>query len=105
MFPGLMRIGLWLILIVLALALLREGLLDPTGDPAIASGPLIEKGLILGAGLTVLGAFFRLIQKLFGAPPKSRCRECRRPVPKGDIYCRVHLRNIVFEEEDRKRRT
>jgi hypothetical protein len=93
-----------LILIVLALALLREGLLDPAGDLAIASGPLIEKGLILGAGLTVLGTIFWLIQKLFGTKPKSRCRECRRAVPKGDIYCRIHLRQIIFEEDDRERR-
>lgn len=104
MSPGLMRIGLWLILIVLALALLREGLLDPAGDLAIASGPLIEWGLLVGAALTAIGAVFWILQKLLGSPPKSRCRECRRPVPKGDLYCRRHLRQIIFDEDDRGRR-
>lgn len=100
----LIRIGLWLVLIVLALALLREGLLDPAGDLAVASGPLIEKGLLLGAGLTVAGVILWLIQKLLGSTPKGRCAKCRRPVPKGDIYCRVHLREIVYDEEDRGHR-
>lgn len=104
MSPGLIRTGLWLVLIVLALALLREGLLDPASDVSIASGPLIEKGLVLGAGLTVAGAFLWLIQKLLGSSPKGRCAECRRPVPKGDIYCRLHLRQIVYDEDDRGHR-
>lgn len=104
MFPGLIRIGLWLVLIVLALALLREGLLDPASDLAVASGPLIEKGLILGVALAAVGAVLWVFQKLLGAPPKSRCRECRQPVPKGDLYCRRHLRQIIFEENDREHR-
>lgn len=104
MATGLMRIGLWLVLIVLALALLREGLLDPASDFSIVSGPLIEKGLVVGAGLTVAAAFLWLIQKLLGSSPKGRCAKCRRPVPKGDIYCRLHLREIIYHEDDRGHR-
>lgn len=103
MSSALVRVGLWLVLVFLILALLRETLLAETSDLAIASGPLIEKGLIGGVAVTALGGVMLILQRLFGAPPKGRCAECGRRVPKGDIYCRLHLRKIIYEEADRGR--
>jgi len=105
MFPALMRIGLWTVLIVLLVALAREGLLDEDSDLAVASGPMIEMGLMAGGMMTVTGAIMYVLQRLFGSPPKGRCASCRRTVPKGDIYCRIHLRQIVYEEDDREHQT
>lgn len=103
MSSAMVRYGLWAVLIVLILALLRETLLAETSDLAIASGPLIEKGLIGGIAVTALGGLMMGLQRLFSAPPKGRCAECGRRVPKGDIYCRLHLREIIYHEDDRGR--
>ncbi|HXI13119.1 MAG TPA: hypothetical protein VNM92_10820 [Thermoanaerobaculia bacterium] len=96
----LFRLGLWVILVVLAMHVLRETL--PESSVAeIASSELLSRAAVLGVLLLAAGGVMSVVRK-----PKAltthRCIVCRTPVRKGTIYCRAHLRNMLSDEHDRR---
>jgi len=96
----LLRLGLWIIIIVLALYVVHETYENsPISD--IVSVDLMEKALMVGGAAVVLGIVLRIFEKGTRAVIKNRCRVCRTPIPSGAIYCRAHLRTILYEEDDR----
>lgn len=96
----LLRLGLWIIVIVLALYVVHETYENsPIAD--IVSVDLMQKALIVGGAAVLLGIVLRMFEKGTKAVVKNRCRVCRTPIPSGAIYCRAHLRTILHEEEDR----
>ena len=96
----LLRLGLWIIVIVLALYVIHETYEDsPVAE--MVSVDLMQKALMVGAAAFVLGVVLRLFEKGTRVVVKNRCRVCRTPIPSGAIYCRAHLRNILHEEVDR----
>lgn len=96
----LLRLGLWIIVIVLALYVVHETYENsPIAD--IVSVDLMQKALMVGAAAVVLGIVLRMFEKGTKAVTKNRCRVCRTPIPSGAIYCRAHLRTILHEEDDR----
>ena len=96
----LLRLGLWIIVIVLALYVVHETYENsPIAD--IVSLDLMQKALIVGGAAVLLGIVLRMFEKGTKAVVKNRCRVCRTPIPSGAIYCRAHLRTILHEEEDR----
>ena len=96
----LLRLGLWIIIIVLALYVVHETYENsPIAD--IVSMDLMQKALMVGAAAFVLGIVFRIFEKGTKAVVKNRCSVCRTPIPPGAIYCRAHLRTILHEEDDR----
>ena len=100
----LLRLGLWIILIVVALYVLQqtyEGL--PTAE--YFATPMLQKALILGGLLVVAGFMFRVLEKGAKVVSKNRCVVCKTPIPAGAIYCRAHLRNVLHREEDRRHLT
>ncbi len=100
----LLRVGLWIILIVVALYVLHE---TYEGLPIAEyfATPMMQKGLVVG--VLMVGASFamRILEKGAKAVTKQRCVICKTPVPKGAIYCREHLRNVLHREEDRSHMT
>lgn len=96
----LLRLGLWIIIVVLALYVVHETYENsPISD--IVSVDLMQKALMVGGAAVVLGVVLRIFEKGSKAVSKNRCRVCRTPIPSGAIYCRAHLRNILHEEDDR----
>lgn len=96
----LLRLGLWIIIIVLALYVVHETYENsPIAD--IVSVDLMQKALMVGGAAVVLGFVLRIFEKGTKVVTKNRCTVCRTPIPPGAIYCRAHLRRILHEEDDR----
>jgi predicted nucleic acid-binding Zn ribbon protein len=101
----LLRSGLWLLIIVLALYVLHESFEDqPIAE--LVPFAMLQKALIFGAALVVTGLVLRMFEK--GAKvvaKKSRCAVCRTPVSPGQFYCREHLRGVLSREDERTHMT
>lgn len=101
----LLRLGLWVMLAVVALYVLHETFAEShLGE--YFSTPLLQKGLILGVLLVAAGVVMRVLEK--GASKmvaKNRCKICKTPIPEGAIYCRAHLRNVLAREDERTHMT
>lgn len=102
----LFRLGLWIILIVVALYVLHETYAGTPLEPYFST-PMLQKALIVGAFLLVGGAVARVLEK--GASKvvgkKNRCKICKTVIPSGAIYCRQHLRNVLAREDERTHMT
>lgn len=96
----LLRLGLWVILIIVALYVLQqtyEGL--PLAEFFAIS--MLQKGLVVGGLLIAAGFVMRVLETGAKAVKKNRCVVCKTPIPEGAIYCREHLRSVLHREEDR----
>lgn len=100
----LLRLGLWILVIVLALYVIHESFEDSPVAEYIPTG-MMTKALAVGAILLIAGILFRLFEKGAKAVVKNRCAVCRTPIPSGAIYCRAHLRRILHEEDDKTHMT
>jgi len=100
----LLRLGLWILIIVLALYVIHESFED---SPVAEYIPInmMSKALALGAILLVAGIVLRLFEKGAKAVVKNRCRVCRTPIPSGALYCRQHLRTILHDEDEKTHMT
>ena len=100
----LQRLGLWILVLVLALYVIHESYED---SPIAEMVPLdlLEKALVVGAVALVAGLILRIFEKGARAVVKNRCAVCRTAIPPGAIYCRAHLRSILHEEDDRTHMT
>ena len=100
----LLRLGLWTMILALALYVVDETYPDePIGE--IISTTLLTQFIAVGALAAIAGIVLRLLGKGAAVVTKNRCRVCRTPIPAGAIYCRAHLRNILHDEEDRTHST
>jgi hypothetical protein len=101
----LLRLGLWIILLVVAIYVLQQTLED---SPLVEffNEALMQKALILGGSLLVAGFVARVFGKTAGkAIVRNHCRTCKTAIPKGAIYCREHLRTMMAREDDRTHAT
>jgi len=96
----LLRLGLWTLVIVMALYVIHESFEDSPVAEYIPIG-MMSKALALGGLLLVAGIILRIFEKGARAVVKNRCKVCRTPIPAGAIYCRAHLRNILHDEDDK----
>ena len=96
-----LRLGLWILVLVLALYVIAESYAgQPFAD--MIPMPMLQQALVLSVVLIVLGIVTRLFEKPGRkAFAKNRCRVCQTTVPHGAIYCREHLRGVL-EREDRR---
>lgn len=100
----LLRLGLWIVFLVIALYVLQqtyEGL--PIAE--YFAPPMLEKALLVGGLLVIAGFVMRILEKGAKAVVKNRCVVCKTPIPSGAIYCRQHLRSVLHREEDRAHMT
>ncbi len=100
-----LRLGLWTLIIVLALYVLASTYhTEPWAE--LIPMPMLQQALLVAGALILLGIVLRLLDKGSSAvKKKNRCQVCRTPIPPGAIYCRAHLRSILHEEDDRSHAT
>jgi hypothetical protein len=96
----LLRLGLWLLVILMALFVVRESYAEQQFVEMIPTS-MLQHALILSALLVVAGLVVRVFDKGVSSTSKARCRVCKTAIPQGAIYCRQHLRNVL-EREDRR---
>ena|ERR1043165_7218109 len=99
-----LRLGLWILIVVLALYVLHESF-EESPIAEMIPIPLMSKALALGAILIVAGIILRMFEKSARVVVKNRCAKCRTPIPHGAIYCREHLRNILHDEDEKTHMT
>lgn len=96
----LLRLGLWILILVLALYVLES---TYSGEPwtELIPLPMLVQAMALAVVLIIAGVILRVLGVGARAVSKNRCRVCRTPIPPGAIYCRAHLRSILHEEDDK----
>jgi len=99
-----LRLGLWIVIIVLAAYVLHESFEEqPLAD--LIPMEMLGKALALGGILVIAGIVLRMFEKGSKVVSKNRCAMCRTPVPHGAIYCREHLRSVLSREDERTHMT
>lgn len=99
-----LRLGLWTLILVLALFVLAETF---HGEPIseMIPRPMLQQALVVAVLLIVAGLALRVLGKGKDAVVKNRCTVCRTPIPPGGIYCREHLRTIIHDEDEKTHMT
>jgi hypothetical protein len=100
----LLRLGLWIILGVVALYVLHETYAG-TQLEEYFSTPMLQKGLIVAVLMVAAGLVARLLEKGAKVVGRNRCKICKTTIPQGAIYCRQHLRNVLAREDERTHMT
>jgi len=95
-----LRLGLWTMIIILALYVIHESFEESPVAEMVPLG-MLQKALIVAAVLIIAGIILRIFEKGAKVVSKNRCAVCRTPIPAGAMYCRAHLRRILHEEDDR----
>lgn len=105
MYATVLRLGLWILILVLALYVLSATFPDEPWAELVPA-PMLQQAMILAIVLIIAGIILRVLglgAKVVG--PRPRCRLCRTEVPHGAIYCRAHLRTILHEEDEKTHHT
>src|SRR5256885_16685427 len=100
MSSALLRLGLWIVLLVVALYVLQQTFEDAPFVDFFAPA-MLQKALALGGLLVAGGIVLRLLERGAKVVIKNRCVICKTPVEHGAIYCRQHLRSVLDREVDR----
>jgi hypothetical protein len=100
----LLRLGLWVILLVVVMYVLQQTYEDAPFVDFFAPA-MLQKALALGGILLAAGVVMRLLERGAKVVVKNRCVVCKAPIEHGAIYCRPHLRRILNREDDRTHRT
>ncbi len=97
-----LRLGLWILILSLALYVLDTSITNSPFAELVSVG-LVQNLMVLGGFLFVLGFVLRLFNKTAGKvlQKTTHCRVCNTVIPNGQIYCRPHLRGML-DREDRK---
>jgi len=99
-----LRLGLWIILLVVVLYVLQQTYEEaPFAD--FFAPAMLQKALALGGLLVVAGIVVRILERGAKVVTRNRCIVCRTPIDHGAIYCREHLRSVLNREVDRTHRT
>lgn len=100
----LLRLGLWTLILVLALYVLAETYAEAPWSEMIPR-PMLGQALAVSLVVTLAGVVLRILGKGADVVRKNRCRVCRTTIPNGAMYCREHLRNILHEEDEKTHMT
>jgi uncharacterized membrane protein len=100
----LLRVGLWIVLIVVVLYVLQQTFEEGPVAEYVPLG-MLQKTLILGVLAIVAGITLRVLEKGARVVHKNRCVVCKVAVPPGAIYCREHLRGMLEREHDKTHTT
>ena len=96
----LFRLGLWIVILVLALYVIHETY-EGSSVADMIPMDLLGKAVGIAVVLFAAGIVARLFEKGKQVVRKNRCKVCSTPIPPGAIYCRAHLRSVL-ELEDRR---
>jgi len=100
----LLRLGLWTFILVLVLYVLASTYASEPWAELIPM-PMLVQAMIVSFVAVIAGLVLRIFDKGARVVMKNRCSVCRTPIPPGAIYCRAHLRNILYEEDDKTHAT
>jgi predicted nucleic acid-binding Zn ribbon protein len=100
MWETVLRLGLWILIIVLALYVLSSTYADQEWVELIPP-QMLTQALSVGALLVVAGIALRILGVGARVVTKNRCRVCRTPISPGAMYCREHLRTILSDEDEK----
>ena len=89
----LFRTGIWILLAVLAMWVLRDAALKDFAN--LLNNQLLNRAGMLGFAVIGLGVLAMIYEKVAVRPKKAKCKVCGRPVIAGEFYCREHLRELV----------
>lgn len=96
----LLRLGLWILVLVLVLYVIDASYAEqPIAD--LIETSMLQQVMLLAALLIVAGIVIRILGKGAKVVTKNRCKVCRTPIAPGAIYCREHLRSILTDEDAR----
>ena len=100
----LLRLGLWILILVLVLYVIDASYADqPIAD--IIQTSLLQHATVLAGALIIAGIIVRILGKGAKVVTKNRCQVCRTPIAPGAIYCRAHLRSILSDEDAKTHQT
>jgi hypothetical protein len=100
----LLRLGLWTLILVLAVYVLATTYSEEAWAEMIPM-EMLQQALVVAGAVIVLGVVLRVFDKGAKVVVKNRCRVCRTPIVQGAIYCRAHLRSILSEEDEKTHQT
>ena len=100
----LLRLGLWTLILVLALYVLASTYSEEPWAEMIPAA-MLQQALVVAGLLIIAGIVLRILGVGVQAVHKNRCRVCRTPIPPGAIYCRAHLRSILADEDEKTHMT
>jgi hypothetical protein len=105
MYATVLRLGLWTLILVLALYVLAATFPDEPWAELIPAS-MLQQTLILAVVLIAAGVVLRVLGVGHQVvKTRNRCRVCRVEIPHGAIYCRAHLRTILQNEDDKTHHT
>jgi hypothetical protein len=96
----LLRLGLWTLILTLAVYVLAEAYHEAAWAEMIPR-PMLAQALAVSVAVTLAGIVMRILGKGADVVRKNRCKVCRTPIPSGALFCREHLRSILHEEDDK----
>lgn len=99
-----LRLGLWILVIVLALYVIQQTFEESPISEYFPMG-MLQHALVVGGLLLVVGIVLKMFEKGAKAVVKNRCAVCKAPIPAGAIYCREHLRAVLHDEDQRTHMT
>jgi predicted nucleic acid-binding Zn ribbon protein len=99
-----LRLGLWIILLVVVLYVLQQTYEEAPFVDFFAPA-MLQKALVLGGILVAAGIVMRMLERGAKVVIKNRCIVCKTAIDHGAIYCRQHLRSVLSREDDRTHRT
>jgi len=105
MYATVLRLGLWTLILVLALYVLAATYPEQPFAELIPAR-MLQQALVVSIVLILAGVALRVLgvgARAVGA--RNRCRVCRTEIPHGAIYCRAHLRTILQQEDDKTHQT
>src|SRR5215212_3409027 len=100
----LLRLGLWIMILVLALYVIDESYPDQLIAEMIPTA-MLQEALALGVVLVIAGIIMRILGKGANVVKKNRCQVCRTVIAPGAMFCREHLRTILTEEDEKTHMT
>jgi predicted nucleic acid-binding Zn ribbon protein len=100
----LLRLGLWTLILVMAVYVLATTYEEEPWAEMIPM-EMLQQALIVAGAVIVLGLVARMFDKSVKVVTKNRCRVCRTPIPSGALFCRAHLRSIIQDEDDKTHAT
>lgn len=99
-----LRLGLWTLILVLALYVLAETYNEEKWVEMIPMR-MLQQALVVSVILIVAGIVLRILGAGAKVVNKNRCRVCKTPITAGALFCRAHLRTILHEEDDKTHMT
>ena len=94
-----LRLGLWIILLVVVMYVLQQTYEDAPFVDFFAPA-MLQKALVLGGLLVIAGVVLRVLERGAKVVTKNRCVVCKVPIEHGAIYCREHLRRVLSREDE-----